>query len=180
MARAGSAWIEGNNLHWIDSTGGERWIVGTLLGANTNREGSAWVEGIRLQWINEGSSEEYWVAGSLVAAASWRPGSPWVEGDNLHYIDDQGDERQVTPTAPWIGTLLVDGDIETSDWTPTPLYEEINDWIDTGNFISSTAVASPATGTYDFECTFADPATPAGTPAGMVISVYSRLVDIEA
>ena len=79
----------------------------------------------------------------------------------------------------WTGTLMVDGDVETTDWQATPLWPKIDDWIVTTDYITSTEVAWPSRGDYDFECTFEDPdARPAAD--GIVISIYARINDIQA
>jgi hypothetical protein len=95
MARNGSGWIEGDNLHYINAFGVEVSIPGSSVGATggTGRPGSAWVEGTYLHWINEDDDEEFRIQGTLQTAGSYRDGSGWVQNYDLAYVDDFGDIR---------------------------------------------------------------------------------------
>lgn len=92
--RAGSLWIEGDDLHYVDATATERMVDKVLVGSNTNRVGSLWVESGQIHWINSAGTNEYRTDEAVFAAASWRAGSIWTEGANLHWIDESGDERR--------------------------------------------------------------------------------------
>jgi hypothetical protein len=95
MARAGSLWVEGNDLHYIASNGTDEYaIVGTSVGANTGREGSLWVESGQLHWINEAGTTEYRTDESVLTAASYRIGSLWIDTASLRWVDENGDIRK--------------------------------------------------------------------------------------
>lgn len=54
---AGSIWVEGNSLHWIDQDGYERLYEGTVSGTSSGPAGSAWVEGGYIHYIDQSGQE---------------------------------------------------------------------------------------------------------------------------
>jgi hypothetical protein len=90
----GSAWIEGQYLHWIDS-GQDEWrylgaLAGTPVGALV---GSIWVEGFALHYIDASGGERlvsFIGASAVHTDAAALAGSVWVEGDYLNWIAETG------------------------------------------------------------------------------------------
>jgi len=144
MARAGSPWVEGDDLHYLGYNTVEYTVAKVSVGANSNRKGSCWVESGQIHWINEDADEEFRTDESVFEAASRRDGSGWVEVSALSWIDENGDERRyigddctrdVTYTLSTAGRTLIRGECHatthgecanganlgnavTLDWTP--------------------------------------------------------------
>ena len=84
---AGSAWINGNDFHYIDESILERVFTGKLIAAVSARPGSVWIEGNLLRYVNEAGTEIRQLSGkSALVGSSARSGSIWVEGDKLYWI----------------------------------------------------------------------------------------------
>lgn len=104
MAINGSIWVEGTDLHWLDSAGTERINTGADNGASAGVQGSAWIEATDLHYI-DANGDDRSLTGSDQGAVAGVEGSIWIEGNNLHYIDDFGDERIVTEAGSCSGTI---------------------------------------------------------------------------
>ena len=108
---AGSVWIEGINLHWVDENGKEWYFPGTLVASGSpGFEGSVWIEGDDLHYI-DANDDERKVYGPLGSVQSALEGSAWVQSvthliswitestlknvsahDDTAHEDDHGDE----------------------------------------------------------------------------------------
>lgn len=97
MAVAGSIWIDGLILHWLDSSAVDKQITLTDTGANPTGAvvGSMWVEGDYLHIIDASGNERREIGSLIGTPGGAVVGSAWIEGLNLHYIDSSGEERQL-------------------------------------------------------------------------------------
>lgn len=96
-ARAGSVWVEGTELHWIDENGIERVYEGEHIGTPSGaRPSSVWVEGTRLHYVDANGAERRSYATPSLGSPPGRIGSAWIEGDALRWIDQTGAERELT------------------------------------------------------------------------------------
>lgn len=91
--RAGSMWVEGTYLHYVDSTNSEWRIQGTYLSSpSTPKNGSVWVDSATgyVHYIDASGDERYCYRSSsgLHGDAGATPGSMWAESadDYLHFI----------------------------------------------------------------------------------------------
>lgn len=89
--RPGSIWVEGSDLHYVDSAGNERSFTGDNIGAPAGAlSGSLWLDTSdnRVHYIAGGGAERVLpaVTAGLHTDAAAIQGSVWVEGDFLHAI----------------------------------------------------------------------------------------------
>jgi|DEB0MinimDraft_3_1074331.scaffolds.fasta_scaffold00854_6 hypothetical protein len=79
-----------------------------------------------------------------------------------------------TSSGPFVGYIRPDSDVQSSDWAPTPLWQEIDDNSDlTFVYSSSSTEVWPSYNTYDFECGLSSPTTypDVGATQGMILRV---------
>ena len=100
MARAGSIWVEGDDLHYIDAFDAEQVIEGTSVGGTggTGRPGSLWVESGQIHWINADDDEEFRTNEGVKTAGSRRAGSIWITTFSLLSVAENGDIRERLPS----------------------------------------------------------------------------------
>src|SRR4030095_16806906 len=90
--RAGSLWVEGEMLGYVDSVGNEWNIQGEYAGASSQgRPGSLWVEGDNYLHYVGASGADYrcWWQIMHSDAATTRA-SVWIEGNYLYYSTPGG------------------------------------------------------------------------------------------
>ena len=89
---AGSIWVEGNNLHFVDQYNREWQCPGRLAKAVSGaKAGSIWVDPTNawLYFVNEAGTEIYWPYpyGDALVPINSQAGSLWVAQDNqLHWL----------------------------------------------------------------------------------------------
>jgi hypothetical protein len=131
---AGSIWVEGNNLHYIDQFNREWYMVGIFSKAATAKPGSIWIGADQfLYYINEAGNGVYYPSpyGDQLIPSSARMGSLWIDADNQihwagvdHSLGYRYDVRAHIDTAP----VSTHGDTHTDgahgdSHTDTPHYD---------------------------------------------------------
>jgi hypothetical protein len=89
---AGSIWVEGNDIHYVDQFAREWMMVGILVGAVTAKPGSLWFSTTDyiFHYINEAGDGHYRIASQPlnVPNANAVAGSLWIGEDNcIHWIN---------------------------------------------------------------------------------------------
>lgn len=93
---AGSIWIHGNTLHFIDQNGGEWQWNGVYVRDQAAKPGCLWIEGPYIRYINEYGNQIYQVEGpNFGAVAGAKDGSLWIDSaiTRLMWISN-GSERR--------------------------------------------------------------------------------------
>lgn len=94
-AVAGSFWVQGTELRFVDA-GGFVWRgTGVLVGANSNVKGSIWVEGTSIRYIGDDGNEYRLQEQNLgIAPGPAKKGSVWIQTstpNSLLFINDTPD-----------------------------------------------------------------------------------------
>ncbi|TSA40200.1 hypothetical protein D4R30_00050 [archaeon] len=112
---AGSLWVEGATLHYVDANGREWEIVGhfwAVVGGYGALAGSIWIEGDTLHYVDSVGNLEYWCEHIVQVGgpSGGIPGSIWVEGTLLHWL-------RPGPLEVWFHNDQAHSDTGHSNWT---------------------------------------------------------------
>ncbi|MGE5585714.1 MAG: hypothetical protein ACM309_09350 [Bacillota bacterium] len=95
MARAGSVWVNGNYLYYIDESGYKWRAIGTALGQiPVAKPGSLWVDGEYIYYIDEAKNKRR-CPRSIIRSTTGVPGSAWVEGSYVHFLNASRQKTRV-------------------------------------------------------------------------------------
>lgn len=94
MPVAGSVWVDGSQLLWIDSLGAVRGKTGADQGAVPGLPGSLWIEDDTLAYV-DATGQKRTIVGDDLGAVSGRVGSLWLEADVPHWIDAKRRKRRL-------------------------------------------------------------------------------------
>lgn len=84
--RAGSLWVEGAELHYVDSVGNEWYIAGDYWGSTAGKPGSLWIGPDAYMYYSGSNGLKYRVPLQNVHSdAAAQKASIWVEGNYLYY-----------------------------------------------------------------------------------------------
>ena len=88
-------WIEGTELHIIDSTDGSEWkYIGTYVSTPANAiPGSIWIESGDLHYI-DANGDKRKIPSVVMGTASGIVGSAWKSGRFLSFIDEVNRKKQ--------------------------------------------------------------------------------------
>lgn len=95
MPVAGSVWIEGCSLKFINQYGVQRALTGTSLGSTSAKPGSVWVSGAYIYYVCQNAhihmcNYRYTNIGPIQG----KPGSVWISSQDLYYVDQDGVIRE--------------------------------------------------------------------------------------
>lgn len=95
-------WIEGTDLHVIDSTDGSEWkYTGTYVSRPANAiPGSIWIESGDLHYI-DANGDKRKIPSVVMGTASGIVGSAWKSGRFLSFIDEMNQIKQTHTDVPY-------------------------------------------------------------------------------
>jgi len=106
----GYIWTEADKLHYTDSRGQEKMILGTDTIVNAIA-GHLFVEGTNLHYIDANGDERY-QAGYVGGASGATGAHLWIEGNKLRYINSSDNESQMGTWVLGQSSLNVDTILE--------------------------------------------------------------------
>jgi hypothetical protein len=118
---AGSLWVSGNTIRYVDSTGVEWYATGSNNGLATGATiGSIWVQGTSLRYVDASGYARTLNAASIAARTGSVAGSLWVSNTSgtsaatgnvqLRYIGTNNNEYAVHDDVPHSDTTTAHGD----------------------------------------------------------------------